>query len=208
MIAIVDYGIGNLKSIRNMLDKIGVRSVITSSPDEIRRAAKLIMPGIGAFDAGMSRLTASGLVPLLTERALGEKTPVLGICLGMQLMTRGSEEGALSGLAWVDAATKRFDRTADPTLKVPHMGWNVARPAKASLLLRNCPDEPRFYFTHSYYVACCNRQDPLLTVRHGATSFDAAFEHGNLMGVQFHPEKSHRFGMWLLANFAKMPSTC
>lgn len=202
MVAIVDYGIGNLNSIRNMLNKIGVDCTITSSPEGIRQARKLIMPGIGAFDAGMSRLMASGLIPTLNEKVLNDKTPVLGICLGMQLMTRGSEEGRLPGLGWIQAITRRFDRLSDPTLKVPHMGWNVARPAKESVLLQECPEEPRFYFTHSYYVACENPQDQLLTVRHGSTVFDAGFEHGNLMGVQFHPEKSHRFGMWFLKNFA------
>jgi len=202
MIAIVDYGIGNLNSIRNMLNKIGVECTISSSPEEIRQARKLIMPGIGAFDAGMSRLIDSGLIPTLNEKVMGEKTPVLGICLGMQLMTRGSEEGSLPGLGWIAATTRRFDRAIDPTLKVPHMGWNVARPVKESVLLQQCPEEPRFYFTHSYYVACENPHDQLLTVRHGSTVFDAGFEHGNLMGVQFHPEKSHRFGMWFLKNFA------
>jgi|KBSSwiStaDraftv2_1062776.scaffolds.fasta_scaffold04337_2 glutamine amidotransferase len=203
MIAIVDYGVGNLNSIRNMLDKIGVRCAVTGAAEDIRRARKLIMPGIGAFDAAMSRLTESGLVPVITEKVLVEKTPVLGICLGMQLMTRGSEEGALPGLGWVQATTRRFDRRTDPALKIPHMGWNVARPAKESALLRECPEEPRFYFTHSYYVSCDLPDDPLLKVRHGATTFDAGFEHGNLMGVQFHPEKSHRFGMWFLKNFAE-----
>ena len=202
MIAIVDYGIGNLNSIRNMLNKIGVECTITASPEAIRQARKLIMPGIGAFDAGMAQLTASGLIPLLNEKVLIQKTPILGICLGMQLMTRGSEEGQLPGLGWIGATTRRFDRTIDPTLKVPHMGWNVAKPVKRSSLLDNCPEEPRFYFTHSYYVHCENPDDRLLTVEHGATSFDAGFEHGNLMGVQFHPEKSHRFGMWFLKNFA------
>lgn len=203
MITIVDYKIGNLNSIHNMLSKIGVDSVITSSAEEIRRAQKLIMPGIGAFDAGMSRLTESGLIPVLTQKVLNDKTPVLGICLGMQLMTRGSEEGTLPGLGWIEATTRRFDRLTDPTLKVPHMGWNIARPAKASAVLQQCPDEPRFYFTHSYYVSCENPHDQLFTVQHGATTFDAGFEHANLMGVQFHPEKSHRFGMWFLKNFAE-----
>lgn len=203
MIVIVDYRTGNLKSISNMLKKIGVRSAITSSPDDIRQARKLIMPGIGAFDAGMARLMESGLIPVLSEKVLHEKTPLLGICLGMQLMTRGSEEGVLPGLGWIQATTRRFDRAADPELRVPHMGWNVTRPAKESALLRQCPEEARFYFTHSYYVHCENPGDRLLTVRHGGTTFDAGFEHGNLMGVQFHPEKSHRFGMWFLKNFAE-----
>jgi imidazole glycerol-phosphate synthase subunit HisH len=204
LITIVDYRIGNLNSIANMLKKIGVPAIVTSSPDDIRRARKLIMPGIGAFDAGMEQLTASGLIPLLNEKVLNQKTPILGICLGMQLMTRRSEEGQRPGLGWIGATTRRFDRTIDPTLKIPHMGWNVAKPVKPSQLLDNCPDEPRFYFTHSYYVHCENPGDRLLTVEHGATSFDAGFEHGNLMGVQFHPEKSHRFGMWFLKNFADL----
>ena len=203
MITIVDYRTGNLNSIRNMLKKIGVPAEVTGSPEQIGRARKLIIPGIGAFDAGMARLHESGLVPLLTEKVLGERTPMLGICLGMQLMTRGSEEGALPGLNWIAATTRRFDRSRDPSLKVPHMGWNIARPAKASPLLSDCPDEPRFYFTHSFYVECDRPDDRLLTVRHGATTFDAGFERGNIMGVQFHPEKSHRFGMWFLKNFAE-----
>jgi glutamine amidotransferase len=203
MIAIVDYGIGNLKSISNMLKRIGVPATISSSADEIRRADKLIMPGIGAFDAAMSRLEVSGLIPVLNDRVLNDRTPLLGICLGMQLMTRGSEEGVLPGLGWIEAMTRRFDRAVDPTLRVPHMGWNIARPAKDSPLLRDCPEEPRFYFTHSFYVSCDHAEDRLLAVRHGATTFDAGFEHGNLTGVQFHPEKSHRFGMWFLKNFAE-----
>jgi imidazole glycerol-phosphate synthase subunit HisH len=203
MITIVDYRTGNLKSISNMLTKIGVPSTIASSADAIRAARKLIMPGIGAFDAGMSRLMESGLIPLLNDKVLVERTPLLGICLGMQLMTRASEEGVLPGLGWIEATTCRFDRAADPTLKVPHMGWNVARPAKDSPLLRNSPGELRFYFTHSYFVRCDHAEDRLLTVRHGDTVFDAGFAHGNMMGVQFHPEKSHRFGMWFLKNFAE-----
>jgi glutamine amidotransferase len=186
-----------------MLKKIGVRATITSSAEAVRQADKLILPGIGAFDPGMARLNESGLVPALNEKVLVEKTPTLGICLGMQLMTCGSEEGVLPGLGWVEARTVRFDRAGDPTLKVPHMGWNVAVPAKPSPLLADWPPEARFYFTHSYYVRCAHADDRLLAVRHGATTFDAAFEHGHIRGVQFHPEKSHRFGMLLLRNFAE-----
>jgi glutamine amidotransferase len=203
VITIVDYRTGNLNSIRNMLHKIGVPAEVTASPEAIGRARKLIIPGIGAFDAGMARLMESGLIPLLNQKVLVDKIPMLGICLGMQLMTRGSEEGVLPGLGWIEAATRRFNRAEDPSLKVPHMGWNVATPAKDSPLLDQHPPEARFYFTHSYYVRCEHAEDRLLTVRHGATVFDAAFEHGNIMGVQFHPEKSHRFGMWFLKNFAE-----
>lgn len=204
MITIVNYGVGNLNSIANMLKKVGVAAEITSSSDVISRAKKLIMPGIGAFDAGMERLEASGLIPLLTDRVVHASIPTLGICLGMQLMTRGSEEGRRPGLGWIAATTRRFDRAADPTLRIPHMGWNIAKAVRPSRLLENCPEEPRFYFTHSYYVHCENPDDRLLTVDHGRMSFDAGFEHANLMGVQFHPEKSHRFGMWLLKNFASL----
>lgn len=202
MITIVDFDIGNLGSIRNMLKKIGVPSVITSSPDEIAQAKKLILPGVGAFDPGMRNLNASGLVPLLNEKVLQEKTPVLGICLGMQLMTRGSEEGGLPGLGWVPAETRRFTREGAANLKIPHMGWNLVREAKASPLLAEFPDEARFYFVHSYYVHCDQRETALLETTYGPRTFDAGFEYGHIRGVQFHPEKSHRFGMWMLKNFA------
>lgn len=203
MITIVDFDIGNLGSIRNMLKKIGVASVVTTSPEEIERADKLILPGVGAFDAGMRNLHASGLVPLLNRKVLQDKTPVLGICLGMQLMTRGSEEGSLPGLGWVRADTRRFTREGAPDLKIPHMGWNVVRPAKDSPLVAEAPPEPRFYFVHSYYVRCDDRADALLEARYGPHTIDAGFEAGHIRGVQFHPEKSHRFGMWMLKNFAE-----
>jgi glutamine amidotransferase len=203
LIAIVNYGMGNLGSIQNMLKKIGVASVITSSPDDILNATKLILPGVGAFDAGMARLNESGLVPTLNEKVLTQKTPVLGICLGMQMMTSGSTEGVIPGLGWVDAHTKRFDQLAMPDLKVPHMGWNVAAPVKQSPLLEDFPEDARFYFVHSFYVTCDRPADSLLKTRYGAVDMDAGFHHENVMGVQFHPEKSHRFGMWLLKNFAE-----
>lgn len=203
MITIVDFDIGNLGSIRNMLKKIGVASVVTSSPAEIEKAGKLILPGVGAFDAGMRNLNASGLIPLLNEKVLVQKTPVLGICLGMQLMTRGSEEGSLPGLGWVRADTRRFTREQAPNLKIPHMGWNLVRPAKDSPLVSEVPQEPRFYFVHSYYVRCEDRAESLLEATYGPHTFDAGFEAGHIRGVQFHPEKSHRFGMWMLKNFAE-----
>jgi glutamine amidotransferase len=203
VITIIDYRTGNLNSIRNMLKKIGAPSAVATSPDDVLRAGKLIIPGVGAFDAGMSRLEESGLIPSLNEAVRERHTPILGVCLGMQLLTTGSTEGTLAGLGWIDADTVRFDQTKDPGLKVPHMGWNVASPAKPSPLLQDMPDEARFYFVHSYYVRCHNAEDRLLSVTHGATTFDAAIEHGHIRGVQFHPEKSHRFGMWLLRNFVE-----
>lgn len=203
-ITIVDYGVGNVGSIQNMLKKIGARSVVASSPEQILEAAKLILPGVGAFDAGMETLARSGLVDALNRKALEDRTPVLGLCLGMQLMTRGSEEGRLPGLGWVDADTRKFDPAAAPGLKVPHMGWNIVAPAKQSPILKGYSADTRFYFVHSYYVRCEDQGDALLRSAYGGHSFDAAFEHKNLVGVQFHPEKSHRFGMWLLKNFTEL----
>jgi imidazole glycerol-phosphate synthase subunit HisH len=201
MIAVVDSGVCNVGSILNMLKRVGSAGVPVASPDELQDAKKVILPGIGAFDAGMKSLEARGLVEPLTRKATVENVPVLGICLGMQLMTKGSAEGSARGFGWIDAEALRFDAAQLPGLKVPHMGWNVVQPAKASALLADLPEEPRFYFVHSYFVRCHDRADSLLTARHGV-EFDAAFERDNLFGVQFHPEKSHRFGMHILRNFA------
>ena len=201
-ITIVDSGVNNVGSIQNMLKKVGARSVVATTREEVLRADKLILPGIGAFDAGMSALARAGLIDALNEKALEQKTPVLGLCLGMQLMTRGSEEGSLPGLGWLNADTVKFD--AGSGLKVPHMGWNLVAPAKASPIVSGYPSNARFYFVHSYYVRCADPADPLLTTSYGPVSFDAGFQHDNLFGVQFHPEKSHRFGMWLLKNFAEL----
>ncbi len=201
MITIVDYGMGNLGSIRNMLKKIGVDSQVTADARLIAAASKLILPGVGAFDAGMDNLERSGLIPALNERVLQARVPTLGICLGMQLMTRSSDEGHRDGLGWVDAESLRFC-PADTSLKVPHMGWNRVLPARSSPLTDGLPEEPRFYFVHSFYVRCRNESEVLLTTAYG-DAFHSAFQSGNVAGVQFHPEKSHKFGMCLLRNFAE-----
>lgn len=202
MITIVDYGVGNLGSIKNMLKKVGADCEIVADPAQLVNATKLILPGVGAFDAGMARLNASGIVPVLNDLVLQKKIPVLGICLGMQLMTQDSEEGSLPGLGWVQARTVRFSFPSSSGMKVPHMGWNVVRPCKPSPLLKDIEEEERFYFVHSYYVRCENTDNVLLKAEYGQ-HFDAAFEAGNVMGVQFHPEKSHTFGIRLLRNFAE-----
>ena len=201
MITIVDYGMGNLGSIRNMLKKIGVDAEISSDAERVAAATKLILPGVGAFDAGMENLERSGLTAVLGERVSRAAVPILGICLGMQLMARGSAEGARPGLGWIDAEALRF-QPADPSLKVPHMGWNVARPVRPSPLTEALPDEARFYFVHSYHVRCQKPEDVLLTTPYGE-AFHSGFHRGNIWGVQFHPEKSHKFGMHLLRNFAE-----
>ena len=201
MIVIVDYNMGNLGSIRNMFLRIEVDALISSNPTVISKAQKLILPGVGAFDTAMSRVNSSGLREILDRKTLVEQTPILGICLGMQLLTRSSEEGKLPGLGWINAETRRFP--ASLNLKVPHMGWNLVIPATKHSLTENLPDEPRFYFVHSYYVQTVNPEDSILKTTYGIT-FDSAIAHKNICGVQFHPEKSHKYGMMLLSNFARL----
>ena len=203
MIAIIDYGIGNLGSIVNMLTKIGAESVRTADPAVLARAQALILPGVGSFDVGMRQLRATGIVDLLNRRVLEERTPILGICLGMQLLSRGSEEGGEPGLAWLDATTERIrvEQAATP-LRVPHMGWNEVTPRNGSPLLNTLGATPRFYFAHSYHVVCREPSDVAATVTYGGT-LTAAVTRGNIYGTQFHPEKSHRFGLQLMTNFVE-----
>jgi imidazole glycerol-phosphate synthase subunit HisH len=201
MITIVDYGMGNLGSILNMFKRIGVAAEITSDLDALRRASKILLPGVGAFDSAMARINESGLREVLDHKALQERVPILGICLGMQLLTRASDEGALPGLGWIAANTRRFPPA--PGIKVPHMGWNVVAPEQPHPLVDDMVDETRFYFVHSYYVEVDDQRDSLLKAQHGVR-FDAAVSHGNIHGAQFHPEKSHKFGMRFLANFARL----
>jgi imidazole glycerol-phosphate synthase subunit HisH len=202
MIGIVDYGMGNLGSILNMLKRIGVESGLISTPEQVRAASRLILPGVGAFDAGMKNLNECGLVDALNEAVLGtRRVPILGICLGMQLMTRTSSEGALAGLGWIDADASRFE-PGDSALKVPHMAWSSVRRLRSAPLTDVLPPEPRFYFVHSYYIRCHDPGDALLATTYGI-EFHSAFQRDNIWGVQFHPEKSHKFGMQLLGNFAR-----
>jgi len=201
MIAIVDYGVGNLGSIQNMLKKLGAQSEIASDVSAIERATKIILRGVGAFDSGMTHLNQSGLRHALDAAVLQRRVPVAGICLGMQLMTEGSEEGTLPGLGWVPAKTIRFVPSANETMKIPNMGWSVVVKAKQSPVLELLDDDPRFYFVHSYHVNCRNSEDALLIAQYGSVSFDAAFERENILGFQFHPEKSHQFGMKILKAF-------
>jgi glutamine amidotransferase len=204
LIVIVDYQMGNVGSIANMLKKIGFDSLITSDPARIQSAEKLILPGVGAFDTGMTNLEHSGLLPILNEKVRSQRTPVLGICLGMELLTSGSDEGVCPGLGWIEGRTVRFrfDEAATQ-LNVPHMGWNSVRPAPDSVLLRGLPADNRFYFVHSYHVVCDRDADVGGWTRYGE-DFASVVERGNVMGTQFHPEKSHRFGMALLRNFAAL----
>lgn len=203
MIVIVDYKMGNLGSILNALKKVGVQSVISSDISDIQKADKLILPGVGAFDNGMKNIKELGLIPVLNQKVLEQKTPILGICLGMQLFTKESEEGCLKGLGWIDARTKKFkfDQPLE-YLKIPHMGWNTVRIKKDSYTFRNMYEEPRFYFVHSYHVVCKNEADILTTTQYGF-EFISSFHKDNIVGMQFHPEKSHKFGLKILKDFAE-----
>jgi glutamine amidotransferase len=201
MISVLNYGMGNLGSVLNMLKRIGVQAEIVDDPASLSMATKILLPGVGAFDNAMKRINESGFREVLDKKALVEKVPILGICLGMQLLTRGSEEGVLPGLGWIAADTIRFPDA--PGLKVPHMGWNVVKKAKSSPLTADLPPEPRFYFVHSYRVHVDNEQDSILKCHYGI-EFDAAIQHGSIFGAQFHPEKSHKFGMQFLKNFARI----
>jgi glutamine amidotransferase len=201
MTVIVDYGLGNLGSIKNMLNHIGYNAEISSDHEKIRAAVRLILPGVGAFDQGMKNLEESGLIPLLNQKVLEEKTPVLGICLGMQLFTNKSEEGVLPGLGWVDAETIKFNSTkTGKKFPIPHMGWEYVSEKGNSPLLEGMYEDPKFYFVHSYYVKCNHPQEAILTSNY-ILEFDSGFQKGNILGVQFHPEKSHKYGMKLLTNF-------
>jgi glutamine amidotransferase len=203
MIAIIDYGIGNVGSLRNMLSKIGAPAIVTSDPGTISGAGKIVLPGVGAFDPAMQRLEQLNLLPLLTKRVLEEGVPFLGVCLGMQLLTLGSEEGDLPGLGWIDAQTRRFDVDgASRGLPIPHMGWNSVRSKGRNSILAGQPQDARFYFVHSYFVDCHSDEDVLGTTIYGVR-FASVIGRDNIIGVQFHPEKSHRFGMILLRAFAE-----
>ena len=204
MIVIVDYGMGNLASIQNMLKKVGApSSQISSNPEVIENAEKIILPGVGAFDTGMQNLNETGLLDVLNYKVLEDKTPTLGVCLGMQLMTQSSDEGKLPGLGWIDAKTVRFCFDSDNMkLKIPHMGWNTVKIQRPGTLFTDMYAEARFYFVHSYHVVCNNPENILTTTEYGY-DFVSAIQNGHIMAAQFHPEKSHKFGMKLYRNFVE-----
>jgi len=202
MITIVDYGMGNLGSVFNMFKKIGVVSKITSDLEEIKFAKKLLLPGVGSFDKAMQKINTSGIREVLDQKVLIEEVPILGICLGMQLLTNSSEEGTEKGLGYINASAKKFI-FQDKKMKVPHMGWNLVEKSTSSLLTTNFEEESRFYFVHSYYVEVVNQANSILKTNYGL-EFDSAIQHKNVYGAQFHPEKSHKFGMKLFENFSKI----
>lgn len=203
MIAVIDYGIGNVGSVVNMLKKIGVTAALASGVKEIQAADKLILPGIGSFDAGMQKLNRSGLVEVIKKHSFVDKKPLLGICLGMQMLGRKSEEGKEPGLSMIPFESKRFNFHGRKDLKIPHMGWDIATTElKDDPIVQNLGAMQRYYFVHSYHAVCDSKENILMLCEYGY-SFAAAVKQKNIYGFQFHPEKSHKFGMALLENFAR-----
>ncbi|MDP7628149.1 MAG: imidazole glycerol phosphate synthase subunit HisH [SAR202 cluster bacterium] len=203
MIIIVDYGIGNQGSILNRLKRMSVEAAVSSKPEDIEEAEKLILPGVGYFATGMENLRSYNLLPVLHQRVIVDKVPILGICLGMQLFTQRSEEGNANGLGWIDAETIKFDVSEEHNkLPVPHMGWNSIKVMTNSPIIANLPEGATYYFTHSYYVRCSDNVNIVATTHYGH-DFTSIVQRDNIFGTQFHPEKSHQQGIALLQNFIR-----
>jgi glutamine amidotransferase len=200
-VVIVDYGLGNIRSVAGAVTKLGFEPLVSHDRGDLERAAKLILPGVGAFGDGMRRLGERGLTPVLTDLVMVRKRPILGVCLGAELMARDSEEfGHHEGLGWIDASVKRIT-PRDPSLRVPHVGWNAVHQTSAHPMFQDVPQDSLFYFVHSYYIAC-HDETPVGTANYG-DPLTAAFARDNIWGTQFHPEKSQRHGLTLLGNFLR-----
>lgn len=204
MITIIDYGLGNLSSIKKAFKRLGVKCSISDKISEIENSEKLILPGVGHFKMGMERIKLKGLDLCMNELVIEKKTPILGICLGMQLMTKFSEEGNINGLGWIDAKVKFFKFKSDnDSLKIPHMGWNNLIFNSGHGIFSNITSEDLFYFVHSYYVECSHPKN-ILSVTNYGLDIISSFQNENIYGVQFHPEKSHEQGLEILRNFSKI----
>jgi len=200
MISIVDYGIGNLGSLLNMHKRMGLDVGIADTANLIKQSTHIILPGVGSFDVAMRKLNSSGLRMALDEAVIGRRIPVLGICLGMQMMTEGSAEGVLEGLGWIKGRVKRFNLPNE--FKIPHVGWNTVNVERKNSLLE-CNTFHRYYFVHSYFVECENKSDVIGITDHGI-NFTCALHRDNIFGVQFHPEKSHNYGKNLFRKFSNV----
>lgn len=204
MITIIDYGLGNISAFQNVYKRLDIPTKIAKSVEDLQDVEKLILPGVGAFDYAMSQLNNSGMRERLDELVLKQKIPVIGICVGMQIMGNKSDEGQLEGLKWIDANIRKFDEsTIHQRTKLPHMGWNDVYPKNNHPLFEGLEKDAIFYFLHSYYFECKNGEDILANSDYGVL-FASAAHHDNIFGIQFHPEKSHQYGEKLLHNFAKL----
>lgn len=204
MIHIIDYGLGNIQAFLNLYKRLGIEAVRARSADELDGARKLILPGVGAFDHAMDLLNGSGMREPIEQLVIQAKVPVLGICVGMQILADGSDEGVTAGLGWVGGRVRSFhSNPASAALPMPHMGWNDVTPSAPSALFHGLENDSRFYFLHSYYFECTNEANAAARADYGF-QFDCAVQNKNVFGVQFHPEKSHHWGTALLKNFAEL----
>ncbi|MCG7280436.1 imidazole glycerol phosphate synthase subunit HisH [Chryseobacterium taklimakanense] len=204
MITLIDYGVGNINAFVNVYKRVDVPVKIAKTEIDLEGAEKLILPGVGHFDYAMSKLSNSGMREKLDDLVLNQKVPVIGICVGMQMMANHSDEGKLEGLKWIDATVKKFDESKiDQVTRLPHMGWNDVKPVKDIELFKGLENDSIFYFLHSYYFECNNPSDVMAISDYGI-EFASAAHHENKYGIQFHPEKSHHYGEILLHNFAKL----
>ena len=204
MITLIDYGVGNINAFANVYKRLNIETRIAKTSEDLESADKLILPGVGSFDYAMTQLNNSGMRERLDQLVLKEKVPVIGICVGMQMMANRSDEGACEGLKWIDADVVKFDPSRiDYVTKLPHMGWNDVTPTKPNNLFKELEEDSLFYFLHSYYFKCNDMQDSIAISEYG-DSFTCAVNRDNVYGIQFHPEKSHHYGEILLNNFAKL----
>jgi glutamine amidotransferase len=204
MITIIDYGLGNIKAFANLYKRLNIKTIIATTKNDLSQATRIILPGVGSFDYAMFKLNGSGMRDALEKKVLVEKVPVIGICVGMQMLARTSEEGKLAGLGWIDANVRMFNPELIPfKTRLPHMGWNSITINKECGLLDGLSNDSRFYFLHSYYFECNDIEDVITTTNYGI-SYASAVNKENIFGIQFHPEKSHSNGIKLLYNYTKI----
>jgi glutamine amidotransferase len=203
MIGIIDYGVGNIKAFANIYKNFDMQYKIVKSKDDFVDVTKLILPGVGSFDHAMRSLQNSGMKEKLDELVLEKKFPVIGVCVGMQMLAKSSDEGELKGLGWIEAEVKKFDKSKIINVPLPHMGWNSLNIKKNKQIVSALDTDPRFYFLHSYYFECNNKDDVIATATYGE-EFECIVNHNNIYGIQCHPEKSHHSGMQLLKNFGEL----
>jgi glutamine amidotransferase len=203
MIGIIDYGVGNIKAFSNIYQNLNIPFKVVKNIDDFENVSKLILPGVGSFDHAMTSLQSSGMKEKLDELVLAKKLPIIGICVGMQMLAKSSEEGVSDGLSWIDGVVKKFDKSKIKNGPLPHMGWNTLNIEKQNTIFDNLEENPRYYFLHSYYFECNNKEDVIATATYGE-KFHCMINHENIYGIQCHPEKSHHNGIQLLKNFGEL----